>query len=231
MFTIAVAGGSSSGKKQVCDLIITRLKDNLVDHESKVTVIKLEDFYRQLTQEETERLEKGEYNFDHPDAVDFELLSSVLASLADKEATCMMPKWDFQSHKRIMSATELMNPDVVIVVGTLTLYNKAVRDFFNLKVFVDVDSDLRLARQVIRDTEERYQKPLESVLENYLNYVKPSFEDYILPTKKYANVVIPRGADNKIAISLMATHIADLLKGKEEQSSLERAVAQAAQLT
>ncbi|KAJ3071036.1 hypothetical protein HDU99_002519, partial [Rhizoclosmatium hyalinum] len=231
MFSVCIAGGASSGKKKVCDLIIRRLKDGLVDHSSKgksdeiplpshpnpletipVAIIKMEDFYRELTAEERKLLETGEYNFDHPDAIDFELLASKL-DLLSRGVPCQLPKWDYQQHKRVTGSVELSsNPDVVIVVGTLVLYNKQVRDFFNLKVFVDVDSDIRLARQVVRDTEERYQKPLEEVLGNYLNFVKPSFEDFILPTKKYANVVIPRGADNHVAIGLLATHIVDILK-------------------
>ncbi|KAJ3017703.1 UNVERIFIED_CONTAM: Uridine-cytidine kinase 2 [Siphonaria sp. JEL0065] len=211
MFSICIAGGASSGKKAVCDLIVRRLKDGLMDHSSKVAVIKLEDFYRDLTLSERVLLEKGEYNFDHPDALDFDLLFEVLEALS-RGLTSAIPKWDFQQHKRIPSTTEVSNLDVILVEGNLALYSKPVRELFNLKVFVDVDSDIRLARQVIRDTEERYRKPLEEVLDNYLNFVKPAFEDFILPTKKYANVVIPRGSENSVAIGLLATHIVDILK-------------------
>ncbi|KAI9349168.1 putative uridine monophosphate kinase [Obelidium mucronatum] len=199
MFSICIAGGASSGKKAVCELIIQRLKDGLVDHSSKVAVIKLEDFYRDLTGEERKLLDQGLYNFDHPNALDFDLLHSVLESLS-QGTPCILPKWDFQLFKRIPSSTELSSPDVCIVVGNLALYSKPIRESFHLKVFVDVDSDLRLAKQVLRDTEERYQLPLDKVLDDYLNFVKPAFEDFILPTKKacqcdYSSWIRKQGCD------------------------------------
>ncbi|KAI8837015.1 uridine-cytidine kinase 2 [Chytriomyces cf. hyalinus JEL632] len=209
-FFVAITGGASSGKKEVCSIIVDELKTSTGDDSRKVAVINMENFYRNLTEEEAAALPKDEYNFDHPSAIDFDLLAAGLDAISKGEAF-QLPKWDFREHRRLEETTLVSSPDVVIVVGTLVLFDARVRSLLNLKVFVDVDSDLRLARQVIRDTEERYTKPLESVLETYIHFVKPSFEDFILPTKKFADVVIPRGINNKVAIKLMATHLVDIL--------------------
>ncbi|KAJ3238714.1 Uridine-cytidine kinase 2 [Chytriomyces hyalinus] len=209
-FFVAITGGASSGKKEVCSIIVDELMTSTGDDARKVAVINMENFYRNLTEEEAAALPSDGYNFDHPSAIDFDLLAAGLDAISKGEPF-QMPKWDFREHRRLEETTLIENPDVVIVVGTLVLYDARVRSLLNLKVFVDVDSDLRLARQVIRDTEERYTKPLEAVLETYLHFVKPSFEDFILPTKKFADVVIPRGTNNKVAIKLMATHLVDIL--------------------
>ncbi len=106
-------------------------------------------------------------------------------------------------------------PNVVIISGLLTIYSKRVRDLLNLKVFVDVDSDTRLSRLVVRDTTTRYKKPVETVLNGYLKFVKPSFEEFILPSKKFADVVIPRGDANLVAIDLLSSHLNDILNEKK----------------
>ncbi|KAI8616401.1 uridine-cytidine kinase 2-like protein [Chytriomyces sp. MP71] len=191
-----------------------------------VAVIKMETFYKTLTEAEEALLRADKYNFDHPTAIDFDMLSQTLDSV-ERGETVALANYDFFTHKRLEDTFEVVSPDVVILVGTLALYDARVRSHFNLKIFVDVDSDLRLARQVVRDTEQRYTKPLEAVLDQYLNFVKPSFEDFILPTKKYADVVIPRGINNKVAIKLMATHLVDILKankGGQAPLSVEQAV-------
>ena len=103
---------------------------------------------------------------------------------------------------------------MVIISGIHMLYQKRIRDILDLKVFVDVDSDERLARQVIRDTTQRYNRKLDLILNGYLKFVKPCFEEFILPCKKYADVVIPRGETNLVAIDLLAQHILDLLHNK-----------------
>ena len=102
----------------------------------------------------------------------------------------------------------------MIIAGIHLFYQKKIRDILDLKVFVDVDSDVRLSKQVIRDSEERYNKKLDQILQSYIKFVKPCFEEFILPCKKYADVVIPRGETNVVAIDLLAQHIREVLKGK-----------------
>ncbi|KAJ3033766.1 UMP-CMP kinase [Rhizophlyctis rosea] len=170
----------------------------------------MEDFYRELTHEEQVLAQRGEYNFDHPTAMDLPLLENTLQSILSGE-TVQTPRYDFHNHVRRPGPT-IHTPDVVICSGIFMLYKKRVREAFNLKVFVDVDSDVRLSRQVVRDTEIRHHKTLEEVLSYYIKFVKPSFEDFIMPTKKFADVIIPRGDTNTVAIDLLTQHISDILK-------------------
>merc|ERR1712223_931923 len=119
----------------------------------------------------------------------------------------------------------ILAADVVLLEGILVFYHKEVRDLFDMKLFVDTDADTRLARRVLRDIEER-GRDLENVLFQYTNLVKPAFEEFCLPTKKHADVIIPRGADNKVAISLISEHVNDIIrkngKGRRRPSHLSR---------
>ncbi|KAJ1563831.1 UMP-CMP kinase, partial [Cladochytrium tenue] len=218
-FLIAIAGGAASGKTEVCRLI----KKLLTGRRAKrVAVINLEDFYRELTPAERALLPTGRYNFDHPDALDFHLFEQCLVEFASGRSFAV-PTWDLATHKRIPAKAQTPAPDVLIAAGTLALYKKRIRDFFDLRIFVDVDSDTRLANQVIRDTETRVpRKTLEEVLSAYLEQVKPCYEDFVFPTKKFADVIIPRGAENEVAIELIAKHISDILseRGVDDAVSL-----------
>ncbi|KAJ1551680.1 UMP-CMP kinase, partial [Cladochytrium tenue] len=240
-FLIAIAGGAASGKTEVCRLIKKLLTGRRAkrgtsyvksmlpiktkparDNTFAVAVINLEDFYRELTPAERTLLPTGRYNFDHPDALDFHLFEQCLVEFASGRSFAV-PTWDLATHKRIPAKAQTPAPDVLIAAGTLALYKKRIRDFFDLRIFVDVDSDTRLANQVIRDTETRVpRKTLEEVLSAYLEQVKPCYEDFVFPTKKFADVIIPRGAENEVAIELIAKHISDILaeRGVDDAVSL-----------
>ncbi|KAI8826653.1 uridine-cytidine kinase B [Fimicolochytrium jonesii] len=209
-FIIGVAGGASSGKNQVCRIIMDRLREVDSSVGMKVVTIRLENFYRELSAEEQKLAETGEYNFDHPNAIDFRLLEDCMEDILHGRAAGI-PQYDFQKNVRLPETVRIEKPDVVIFSGIFMLYKRRVRDALNLKVFVDVDSDVRLARQVVRDTEERYKKSLEKILQYYITFVKPAFEDFILPSKKFADVIIPRGHQNTVAIDLLTQHIIDIL--------------------
>ncbi len=198
-------------------MVMERLLNNLQNLSGKVIIIRAYDFYRPLTQEQLELAANGDFNFDHPEAFDFELLETCVKHLiAGKPVT--IPKYDFNKHVRIIEKEQVVSerPDIIILEGIFMLYHRVIRDLLSLKVFVDVDSDNRLAKQVIRDTSKRYQKDLNWVLRQYVKYVKPSFEDFILPSKKYADVIIPRGSENVVAIDLLAEHIIDLLTERHQ---------------
>ncbi|XP_073149367.1 uridine kinase-like protein 5 [Henckelia pumila] len=196
-FIIGVAGGTASGKTTVCDKIISQL------HDQRVVLVNQDAFYRSLSSEQLEKVR--EYNFDHPDAFDTELLLSCMETLSHGRAA-RIPNYDFKSHKST-EPSRLVNPsDVIILEGILVLQDSHVRDLMNMKIFVDTDSDLRLARRIQRDTVERGRN-IENVLDQYAKFVKPSFEEFILPSKKHADVIIPRGADNDVAIDLIVQHI------------------------
>ncbi|KAJ3008265.1 hypothetical protein HKX48_008669 [Thoreauomyces humboldtii] len=219
-FVIGVAGGGSSGKKTVCQMIMDRLLERDQSIGVKVVLIKMEDFYRELSGADLEAARAGDYNFDHPNAVDFQLLEECLEDILHGRPV-KIPQYDFHNSKRLPDPVHIDRPDVVIFSGIFMLYKRRVRDALNLRVFVDVDSDVRLARQVVRDTEVRFEKKLEAVLHSYIKFVKPSFEDFILPSKKFADVIIPRGQDNVVAIDLLTQHIVDILDERGEQRGEE----------
>ncbi|KAI1716350.1 phosphoribulokinase / uridine kinase family domain-containing protein [Ditylenchus destructor] len=209
-FIIGVAGGTASGKSSVCAQIVERLASSGV--RKRVVTISQDSFYRDLINcDEIEKARRGDFNFDHPDAFEHPLMVSVLKDLKEGKSV-KIPKYDFHNHSRIADQNEeIDSAEVVLVEGILIFFDPLLREMFNLKLFVDADPDIRLARRVERDIRER-GRPLNYILHQYLNLVKPAFEDFCLPTKKYADVIIPRGADNHVAIDLIVQHIQEILR-------------------
>jgi uridine kinase len=157
-----------------------------------------------LTLEELENV--GEYNFDHPDAFDTEELLSCLENMLHCQPV-QIPVYDFKRHRRSSETFRKVNAaDVIIMEGILVFHDSRVRDLMNMKIFVDTDADVRLARRIRRDTMER-GRDVNGVIEQYAKFVKPAFNDFVLPSKKYADVIIPRGGDNHVAIDLIVQHI------------------------
>ncbi|KAI9379277.1 hypothetical protein POPTR_017G071200v4 [Populus trichocarpa] len=196
-FVIGVAGGTASGKTTVCNMIISQL------HDQRVVLVNQDSFYHSLSDYALAQV--YDYNFDHPDAFNTELLLSCMEKLKNGRAVDI-PNYDFQTHKRIGPGWKVNPSDIIILEGILVLHDPRVRDLMNMKIFVDTDSDLRLARRIQRDTVERGRN-IQNVLDQYARSVKPSFEEFILPSKKYADVIIPRGGDNDVAIDLIIQHI------------------------
>ena len=197
-FLIGVAGGTASGKTTVCDQIIQRLKDQ------RVALIAQDSFYRGLTDEEMRDVKR--YNFDHPNAFDDEALLQTVRELK-RGKSVPIPIYDFKTHQRSEKVHMCNRADVVILEGILILHNEQVRDMLNMKIFVDTDDDVRLARRIQRDTAER-GRDVGGVIAQYTQFVKPMFDMFVLPTKKYADVIIPWGrGDNVVAIDLIVQHI------------------------
>ena len=212
-FLIGVTGGSASGKTTVCQKIIEQLGGaGLANHGKKVLILNQDSFYKDLTQEEHRLAASDEYNFDHPDSFDKELIIQSLRDLSHGK-TIQVPIYDFRTHKRKEEKTTIYPSDVILFEGILILYEPVFRDLLNLKIFVDVDSDVRLSRRILRDMSER-GRTLESILKQYATFVKPCFEEFTLPTKKHADVIIPRGVENMVAINLIVQHISNLLSSK-----------------
>ncbi|KAB1215027.1 Uridine kinase-like protein 3 [Morella rubra] len=208
-FVIGVAGGAASGKTTVCDLIIQQL------HDQRVVLVNQDSFYHNLTEEELTRVH--DYNFDHPDAFDTEKLLSIMEKLKHGQAVDI-PNYDFKSYKNNVFPARRVNPsDVILLEGILIFHDPRVRELTKMKIFVDTgfckwemglsaDADVRLARRIRRDTGEK-GRDIGAVLDQYSKFVKPAFDDFILPTKKYADIIIPRGGDNHVAIDLIVQHI------------------------
>ncbi|XP_068740042.1 uridine-cytidine kinase 2-like [Montipora capricornis] len=211
-FLIGVAGGSASGKSTVCAKIMEQLGQEGVDsNQRRVVIISQESFYRELHEVEAQDAKVGNFNFDHPDAFDFDMTVETLLKIKAGEVV-EIPMYDSVNATRKSESITIHPADVIMFEGILTLYFKEIRDMLNMKLFVDSDSDTRLSRRVLRDTQER-GRDLEQVLATYSNFVKPAFEEFCLPTKKYADVIIPRGSENTVAIGLIVQHIKDILNG------------------
>ncbi|KAI1904751.1 hypothetical protein AGOR_G00008920 [Albula goreensis] len=210
-FLIGVSGGTASGKSTVCAKIMELLGQNKVDHrQRKVVIVSQDSFYRVLTAEQKAKALKGQYNFDHPDAFDNELMYKTLKDIVEGKVV-EVPTYDFVTHSRLQDRITVYPADVVLFEGILVFYTQDVRDMFHMKLFVDTDSDVRLSRRVLRDMKRG--RDLEQILSQYTTFVKPAFEEFCLPTKKYADVIIPRGVDNMVAINLIVQHIQDILNG------------------
>lgn len=213
-FLIGVAGGTASGKSTVCARIMEKLGQVDVDHtERKVITISQDYFYKQLTPAEKAKALKGHYNFDHPDAFDEELMLETLKNVLDGKKISL-PTYDYRTNSSSQNMQTIYPADVVLFEGILVFYFPDIRNLFHMKLFVDTDSDTRLARRVPRDINER-GRDLDQVLNQYMRFVKPAFEEFCLPTKKHADVIIPRGADNTVAIDLIVHHIWDILYGPD----------------
>ncbi|KAG0171302.1 Uridine-cytidine kinase 2 [Apophysomyces sp. BC1015] len=212
---VGVAGGPDAGKRDVCELLMNRLSDT---YAAKVAIVSLTDFYRELTHEERVLYEQGKLNLDHPNVYDFALLEEVLKSLLSGKSTSI-PVWDSARHTR--EDMQTIDPvDVIILEGTLVLYPKSLRELMFMKVFVDIDSDQRLARRV-RKAKSRNGKTMsiKELLTEYVEFVKPTFDDFIMPTKKFADIIVPRGVENTAALSVMANHLEDHLRTRSNAAT------------
>ncbi|KAK9753522.1 Phosphoribulokinase / Uridine kinase family [Popillia japonica] len=219
-FLIGVAGGTASGKSTVCKRIMEKLGQVDMDNaQRQVVCISQDSFYRDLSKEEIVKAEKGQFNFDHPDAFNEKLMETTLRDILEGRK-CEIPVYDYKNHKiRKDDMVTIYPADVVLFEGILVFYFPEIRNLFHMKLFVDTDSDTRLARRVPRDINER-GRDLDQVLHQYMNFVKPAFEEFCSPTKKFADVIIPRGADNLVAIDLIVHHIWDILHGNSHPNGL-----------
>jgi uridine kinase len=199
---IGVAGGSGSGKSTVARNVAAALG------ESSVAFIDMDAYYldhRHLTFEERKKV-----NWDHPNAFDWELLVEQLTQLGSGNSVDK-PVYDFQAHARAESTVRIPPADVVVVDGILLFVDARVRDLCDVKVFVDADADIRLIRRIRRDMNKR-GRPLPDILDQYLSTVQPMHLEFVEPSKRYADVIVPRGGHNPVAIEMIVAKIARRLQ-------------------
>ena len=200
ILVIGIAGGSGSGKTTLMNNIVSRFTED-------ITVLSHDSYYRRhddMTYEE-----RCQLNYDEPAALETELMVRHLDCLRNGEAIDC-PVYDFTVHNR-SDATQRIEPSrIIIVEGILIFENEALRDLMDIRIFVDTDADIRLCRRVKRDVNKR-GRSLESVLQQYQETVKPMYEKYVEPSKKYAHILVPEGGKNTIAqefiISLLEKHL------------------------
>lgn len=202
MLVVGIAGGTGSGKTTVVNRILERLP------EDKVTILPQDAYYKDNSRLELE--DRQEINFDHPDSVEFSLLIEQLTQLK-KGKTVQRPIYSYLTCTR-SEKTILIEPrQVTILEGILILTSEELRKLIDVKVFVDADADDRLSRVVSRDIHER-GRSVNKVLERYQKTVKPMHLQFIEPSKRYADIIVPQGGNNLVAIDILTTIIMDRLK-------------------
>jgi len=205
MLIIGIAGGTGSGKTTVVNQILSELPKD------EVVVISQDSYYRQNDNMSYE--ERSMINFDHPKSIDFELLITHLKSLRKGE-TIEQPVYSFVTHNRIQETVVTTPSQVIIVEGILIFNNKELLDLFDIKVYVYADADERLIRRIRRDVAER-GRDVNEVLERYQKTLKPMHEQFIEPTKKYADIIIPNDRYNTVAVEVVRDVIKNKLRGQK----------------
>ena len=202
MTIIGIAGGTGSGKTTVVKKIVEALPPHYV------AVVPLDSYYNDTT-EMTEE-ERHAINFDHPDAFDWKLLIKQVNELRKGNAI-EQPTYSYIKCNRLPETIHVEPKPVIIIEGIMTLLNKKLRDMMDLKIFVDADSDERLIRNIQRDIVER-GRDVKMVVDRYLEVLKPMHEQFIEPTKRYADVIIPQGGENVKSIDMVCKFIERLMQ-------------------
>jgi uridine kinase len=198
---IGIAGGTGSGKTSVANAILAEFSA------SEVVLIQQDSYYKDLKHLHID--ERETVNFDHPDAVDFNELSEDLQSIIAGE-TAKIPIYDFNTHTRTLKTLTIENHHIIVLEGILALFNEKIRNMMDIKLYVDTPDDIRIIRRIKRDINKR-GRTFESVIEQYYNTVRPMHQQFVEPSKKYANIIIPEGAHNKVAIDIIRTKIVSIL--------------------
>ncbi|MBW7888611.1 MAG: uridine kinase [Bacteroidetes bacterium] len=201
---IGIAGGTGSGKTSVTQKILERLHK-----QDEVVVIQHDSYYKDISAYGNSSPEQ--INFDHPDSLDTQLLIKHIRDLKNRKSV-EQPLYNFATHSRMKETRHLEPKDIIIVEGILIFAAKELRDLFDIKIFIDTDDDERLLRRLKRDIVER-GRSIESVMNQYISTVKPMHLEFVEPSKRYADIIIPRGSENLVGIDMVVVKIETLLKG------------------
>ncbi|WP_430886411.1 uridine kinase [Fusibacter sp. JL216-2] len=201
---IGICGGTGSGKSTVARAIFESLP------ETNISIIEQDAYYKDQTHLEME--DRVKTNYDHPLAFDTDLLIKHIQTLS---TGCGIDKpiYDFSQHTRSTDTVRVESRDIIIIEGIMIFEDKRLRDIMDIKIFVDTDADIRIIRRITRDIRER-GRTLESVIGQYLSTVKPAHEQFIEPTKKFADLIIPEGGYNKVAIDIMVAKVKSIITEK-----------------
>ena len=203
---IGIAGGTCSGKSSIASILVDEFR-----YTNSINIIREDDYYKDQSHLPME--ERVKTNYDHPLAFDFDLMYDHIKRLINGE-TIEKPTYDYTVHNR-SEVTEIVHPsDVIILEGLFALYTKEIRDLEDIKIFVDTPADIRFIRRLKRDVKER-ARTIENITDQYLTTVKPMHDQFLEPTKQYADVIIPQGKSNTVAIDLLKTKINSILNEKK----------------
>ena len=199
---IGITGGTGSGKSTIADALYSNFSKD------RITMIQQDMYYKDQSHLSME--ERVKTNYDHPMAFDNDLLVEHLQKLIKGEAI-EKPRYDFTIHNRAKDTTTVEPREIIIVEGILILDDERIRDLLDIKVYVDTDADIRILRRLVRDIDER-GRTVESVIDQYLKMVRPMHMEFTEPTKRYADIIIPEGGHNYVAIDILMAKIRDILK-------------------
>lgn len=199
---IGITGGTGSGKSTIAKEICSRFNEDCI------VMIEQDSYYKDQSHLSFE--ERVKTNYDHPDAFDTELLVKHLKTLMDGKAI-EKPIYDFEMHNRKKETIKVESREIIIVEGILILQEIDLRQLLDIKIYVDTDADVRIIRRIVRDINER-GRTLESVINQYLNVVRPMHMQFIEPSKRYADIIIPEGGHNKVAIDIIVANIKQFLQ-------------------
>lgn len=202
-FVIGVAGGSGSGKSTVARNLIEAVAPH------QIAYIQQDCYYQDLRHLSYE--ERCSVNFDHPDAFDDDLLLRHLDLLASGQGVDR-PIYDFSNHARLTESERVEAHRVIVVEGILVFANPALRERMDIKVFVDTDPDIRIIRRMLRDVSER-GRSVDSIIAQYLKTVRPMHNEFVEPSKRFADIVIPEGGNNQVALDMLIAKVRSVLAG------------------
>lgn len=199
---IGIAGGTGSGKTTIANYIL-----ETVGHE-KIAFLPHDAYYRDLS--DLSREERAQVNFDHPSSLDTELLIEHVQNLR-KGDTIQLPSYDFKTHTRTQATIPIKSQSIILIEGILIFAEPELRKLFDLKIYVDTDADIRFIRRLKRDIDER-GRTTQSVINQYLDTVRPMHLEFVEPSKRYASVIIPEGGYNHVALDLIVARIESMLQ-------------------
>lgn len=202
---IGIAGGSGSGKTSVAKALLKDL------HLGGAVIIEQDWYYKDLSY--LPHNERSKWNFDHPDSVEFDLLIEDLTKMRAGK-TVEVPQYNYVTHSRTPETLTIEPQKVIIVEGIMVLYDPRVRELLDIKIFVDTNTDIRFIRRLKRDIYER-GRAIDNVIDQYMQTVRPMHETFVEPSKRFADIIIPEGGKNKVAIDLFRTKISTLLQYEE----------------
>jgi uridine kinase len=198
---IGIAGGTGSGKTSIAKAIASDFG------KSEVVLIEEDSYYRDLSNLTIE--ERAAVNFDHPDSVDYNLMRQHLNELICGN-TVSIPIYDFSTHMRLKEVQTIEKHRIIILEGILALFDQEIRTMMDIKIYVETADDIRIIRRITRDMNKR-ERTFSSVIEQYYKTVRPMHIQFVEPTKKYADIIVPEGGQNKIAVDILRTKIMTLL--------------------
>jgi uridine kinase len=202
---IGVAGGTGSGKSTIAHNIVKGLPDE------KVSIIDHDSYYRHrpgLTPEE-----RAQVNYDHPDALETELLVTQLAALRARQPVDV-PIYDFKTHSRLSETRRVLPTPIIVVEGILVFVEAALRAQFDMKIFVDTDADIRVFRRIRRDIEQR-GRTFQSIRDQYYRTVRPMHLQFVEPSKRWADIIIPEGGNNEVALDMIVGKLKHVIASAE----------------